>query len=571
MTDITEHGNTSATAARVPFRTWRGPVRVLPTLLIIGYLGQVGLRLLLGSGRLAPHIYEDEACLLVAARWLTGGPGADFTGITFHPSGYALLLTPAYLLAHDPVTIYRIVITINALIGALAFPLGYLLLRRLELRRKLALPIAWAAALLPAATLYGETAMADAIMPVLVLCWLLLLDRFLRTGHPLAGIGASLAASYAYMTHARGLILLLIHFVVLLLFLLRSARKRTVLLSVLIAGLGFVAAYTINGRLSAALYPGGANDLDGILRVRLLSFSGQVWAISCGIGQIWAMAVGTFGLGGIGIVLVARRLLARNIVFAERLITGALLALTLAIAYASSAAFPDWHRTGNLAYGRYLTCVGLIYSLIAISALLKCRQRVRPMLTATALVATTGTWVFVYGGDHLRTWDFQIFDFPEVSLLGAWEYLSPPRTSITALTVLLLLIWTQRFGRYGLPIGLACVSLISMTVLTILVSDPGTPPFPQIPGRPYGKVAVDDHVSTLIYSAIANRVDWTMTERVSAGTPPGTGVCAVVVRWPESANPTTTWPTHPDGWRARGATTGTLRWVVWSPPRCLRA
>lgn len=559
----------------VPTRSWLpGRFRarnVLRVVLIVGYLGQIGVRLLLGAGQMAPHIYEDEACLLVAARWLTGGPGADFTGITFHPSGYALLLTPAYLLADDPVTIYRIVIAINALAGALAFPLAYLLLRRFDLRRKLALPIAWAAALLPAATLYGETAMADAIMPVLVLCWLLALDRFLRTGHPLAGVAASLAAGYTYLTHVRGLILLLIHAAVLLVHLARTPRKRATLLALLTAAAGLGAAAVFNGRLSAELYPGGANDIDGILQNRLLSADGQVWAISCGIGQIWAVIVGTWGLGGIGLIVTLRRLCARTTAFPERLVASALVALTLAIAYASSAAFPDWHRTGNFAYGRYLTCVAPVYCLIGIVALLRSRSRVRLALASAGLVAATGLWVFLYAGERTRTYDYQEFDFPEVSLLGSWSHLDVARTSVTVCVLLAFLVWAVRLGRPVFIGGLAAFNVIAMTVLTVVLSHPGTAPITAIPGRPDGRVAVDRQVSHLVYSAIAARVDWTHTTWFTPGRDRlGPSFCAAVVRQPRGVRPARTWPSHPADWQPRTGSVNRLTWVVWSAPRCPR-
>lgn len=48
MTDISEHG--SASANRTSSRTGRQMLRVLPTLLILGYLAEVNARLLLGAG-----------------------------------------------------------------------------------------------------------------------------------------------------------------------------------------------------------------------------------------------------------------------------------------------------------------------------------------------------------------------------------------------------------------------------------------------------------------------------------------------------------------------------------------
>ena len=545
------------------------PRRPLPWLLVAGYVAQVAVRLLLSRNQLAPHIYEDEAALMVTARWLTGGPGADFTDVTFHPGGYPLLLTPAYLLAHDLVSVYRIVMVINAVAGAFAFPLAYLLLRRFDVRRATAGFVAWGAALLPAATLYGETALADAIMPVLVLCWLLALDRFLRTGHPLAGVLASVAAGYAYLTHIRGLILIGVHVLILLVYLVRDPRRRATYLALLAAAACFVAAWLFNGRLTATLYPGGPDDLSGILLGRLRSVDGQLWAISCGAGQIWAMIIGTWGLGGIGLLATVHRICARRTRLAERTVAIGLVVLTLAIAYASSAAFPDWHRAGNFAYGRYLSCLAPVYCLFGIVALLKARRRVPLFLASGALVGVTAVWVRLYAGDRLHTYSFQRFDFPEVSMLGKWTHLDLGKTSVTACAIMAFLVLAMRIGPRVFASGLLAMNIVAMLILTVSVSSPGSPPVAQFPGRPHSGVAVDSRVSTLVSSAIALRVDWTRTRWFTPGRDrPGPGVCSAAVRWRPGIRPDTTWPAHPAGWRPRLVTVNTIGWVMWSAPRC---
>ncbi|GAB2801922.1 hypothetical protein GCM10027176_02790 [Actinoallomurus bryophytorum] len=176
--------------------------------LFLGWSAQVAIRLFLGHGRGAPAAFPDEGGYLLAARWLAGGPAADLSGSTFYQGGYPLLIAPVFWVAHDPRTCFRLVVGINALAGAGVFPLGYAALRRLRVGRAQAYALAFAVALLPAAVVFGGLALTDAVLPTVVLAWLLALHAFLRSREVrpaiVTGSAASLAASYAYATHARG-------------------------------------------------------------------------------------------------------------------------------------------------------------------------------------------------------------------------------------------------------------------------------------------------------------------------------------------------------------------------------
>lgn len=117
----------AAPAARrtVPFWVW----------LVAGWAVQAGLRWWLGHRLSVPRADPDEAGYLIAARVLTGGPGADLTGSTFYQGGYPLLLAPVYAVSRDPVTVYRLVLLVNVLARALPMPLLYAAARRLDRAR----------------------------------------------------------------------------------------------------------------------------------------------------------------------------------------------------------------------------------------------------------------------------------------------------------------------------------------------------------------------------------------------------------------------------------------------------
>ena len=158
-----------------------------------------------------PLSTPDEEAYLIAARVLAGGVPANFSYSTLYPAGYPLLIVPVYWFTHNPVTVYRAALMINAAISAAVLPLAYLAGRRLRLDRPMAYGVATVAALLPAALFYSEFAMTDAIYPVLVLGWLLAVHSWLTAssvrGRYAAAVGSALLAGYADAVHSRGLVI----------------------------------------------------------------------------------------------------------------------------------------------------------------------------------------------------------------------------------------------------------------------------------------------------------------------------------------------------------------------------
>ncbi|MFF5260649.1 hypothetical protein ACFY4C_17040 [Actinomadura viridis] len=565
---------------------------LLPWLLLAGWAAQAGVRMLFWWGRTGPLILPDETGYLFAARWLTGGPPADLSGFSFYQGGYALLLTPAYLIGDDPDTVYLVARVTNALLGATVFPLAYLLLVRLGIRRLNALPLAWAAALLPAGILYGGgLALADTILPSLVLGWLLALDRFVRTGHAPAAVCASALAAYACATHMRGMIVIAVHTVVLAGYALwrRTERstRRAALAGLAVTVLGYGAGALLNARLLDALYPTGERDHTGILLDRLPSLDGQLWAVSGAVGQLWAMICGTWGLAGVGVILVARTVLTRTSPTADRIMCGVLLGVTAGVAYASSAALPNEHRIGNYAYGRYLACVVVVYALVGLAALVKVGSVRRVFAATLVLTAFSAAWVRLYGGDLLERYAFYVWDLPEVGLLGgSYDHFRPAVTTAVA-GLLLAVLWA--LCRWGVPklFGALIVVNLSVALIPIFIMRDAdeSSPVPPLPGARAGRVAVErpeygtdrrrpdlyKPTPEMVYLRFAYQVGWTRLEGFDRDRGlPGPDVCTAMVYWPAGVQAADSWPGHPAGWRYQrsGAGIRGLWWVVWYDPAC---
>lgn len=567
-----------------------------------GWVVQVLLRLWLFRYHTGPVANPDETGYLVAARWLAGGPGADFTGSTFYQGGYALLLVPAYWVTSDPVTVYRLVVGIGSAAAATAFPLAYLVLRRLALGRPEAVALAFVAGLSPALLLFSGLALADAVLPTLVLGWLLATHDLARTGSLRSGVLAGVPAGFATAVHLRGAVILAVYVVTVAALLVirrpdgggRRLTPRAGLVAWGAGGLVAAAGAALNGRLASAVYPEGARDLSHLLVSRLTTLDGQAWALSGAAGQLWYLIAGTWGLAGLGLAAAAFHLLRRGGPPARRVLAGTLLAATLGVAYASSAALPDEHRVGNYAYGRYLACVAVVWTLVGLAVLARAvraaalrrampgPRAVRAVAVyagaAAALMAVSGAVAAWYAGDRLRRYAFIAFDFPEVSFLSrTWDSLDMARASAAALGLLACLVlaaglpalsaggrgrgrgrWLWRVA--PLVVVPAAVNVAFAAGLAPRAAPPAGPDWLPAPPPP-GRVAVDGRVRWNVRVPLTYRVWWTRLESYDgARQEPPAGACTAVVP-PDAGAP-------PQGWTATGLGGARQGWTSWSGPGC---
>ena len=65
-------------------------------MLVIGWLGQAGLRVWFSRTQVVPLANPDESAYLIAARVLAGGKGLNISGMTLYQGGYPLLITPVF-------------------------------------------------------------------------------------------------------------------------------------------------------------------------------------------------------------------------------------------------------------------------------------------------------------------------------------------------------------------------------------------------------------------------------------------------------------------------------------------
>ena len=573
-------------------------------LLIAGWLCQAGLRVWFSRMQTVPLANPDESAYLIAARVLAGGPATDFSDSTLYQGGYPLLITPVYWVTSNPVAVYRAVLMINAAVSATLMPLAWMAGLRLGLNRPAAYVVAAVTALLPAAFFYAEYALADAIFPVLVLAWLLATHSWLTAssarGRYAAAVGSALLAGYGYVVHSRGDVIVLGYVAVgLLVAWRRLAPRGTVAAAALALAAATGAGWLLDRYLTSAIYPEGTRNLSAEMATRLRSVHGAINVFEMAAGQLWRLAIDSWGVAGIGLIAASAVIARRGTRADVRIMAALAVAVTAGIACAAPAALPPgWSQTW--ASGRYLD--GMIGAFFVVGAAVLLRARAGTILACAAcaagLTVLAGVIVAVYAGSSLPTGGFangSSFAGPAV-LTQDWASASVWVATAAALGLLaawvLLALAARRWPeavlavrvpvlmRVAGAVGIAAVSLVAVAQITSHVSQAAEPaqaagttgfvaagglkPGDQIavasngPGQP---VAAND-VSYVLWAPQAFEVWWTELEFFNPAQPPPAGINVVETGWPAGQPAQASWPQAPAGWRIV-ASSRAGGWVVW--------
>lgn len=551
-----------------------------PLLLVGGWILQVGIRLVLAVHQRVPMLIPDESGYLLAARLLTGGAVGNLSGRTFYQVGYPLLISPAFWFSDDPITVYRIVIAINSLIGASLFFLAYIALRRVDLPRGRAYLLATVAALLPSEIYYGQFAMTDAVLPVVVLGWLLLVHTWVSRGRVGYGVGASVVAAYSYSVHGRGEVIVLAHAGLLLAALWRRwASKQDIAVVANALAAASAAAWALNGWVKSQVYPGGVQAHGEWLIQRLTSLSGVGWTLGLTAGKIWYLIVSTWGVAGVGLAVIVVLAVRRGTPPATRATACLILATLVGIALATSAATADEGTIANFAYGRYLDCLAPILFLAGAVFAARCTRTaaVWALLATAGLTLMTAGIVRLHAGERLSTEFFGTADFPEICVL-TWNWSSLKLWFATWVALLLLglagLVIASG-GRDGLRTVAVAFIALNLTVI-VVDTDRDTRVWEQrvesatslAPAglRPQDHVAVDYlDLQWIIWvsQAFQARNGLKAIDRNRRETLPP-DVTLVVVPWDSETSPRKSWPAAPANWRPVSVRqTYAGDWVAW--------
>jgi hypothetical protein len=574
-------------------------------LLVFGWLVQAGLRAWLSRMQTVPLSTPDEEAYLIAARVLAGGVPANFSYSTLYPAGYPLLIAPVYWFTHNPVTVYRAALMINAAISALVLPLAYLVGRRLRLDRPSAYGVATVAALLPAALFYSEFAMTDAIYPVLALGWLLTVHSWLTAtstrGRYAAAVGSALLAGYSDAVHSRGLVIVVAYVMLgAVIAWRRLAPRGTVAAAAVALAVPLWVGSVLDGKLARAMYPSGSRSLGGEIIIRLKHPHDILLIAEEAGGQMWRFVLDGWGVAGIGLVAAVAVLARRGGRTDLKIMAAISLVVTLAIAVTAPAALPPT-QSQAWASGRYLDCMVVAFFVVGAAVLLRADRR-RILVYAACLVPPTliaGIAVFAYAGGSVPTAGFGgAFAFAEPAVLTQnWTQANVFLATVVGLLLLAVWVgvvfaadrWGGWFGRRGGRLGpwgergravvlggLGVVSLVAVIQMTSNIAQASLPAAKADttglvtasglkPGQvlAVGETIRAQGVSWEAWMPQAFEVWWTQLEFFNPATGPAPSNATVVeTEWLPGQSAQASWPQAPPGWRVV-ASDQAAGWVAW--------
>jgi len=576
-------------------------------LLAAGWLVQAGLRAWFSRMQVVPLASPDESAYLIAARVLAGGPGTDLTDSTLYQGGYSLLIAPVFWFTHNPVTVYRAVLMINAAVSALLMPLAYVAGRRLGLGRLAAYGAAALTASVPAGFFYSEYALSDAIFPVIMLAWLLAAHSWLtassRRGRYAAAVGSALLAGYAYAVHVRGLVIVAVYVAFGVLIAWRRLAPRWTAVAAgasLLVSVG--AGWALNSYLAAAIYPGGTRSLGVEMAARMASVHGAINVFEMAAGQLWRLVLDSWGIAGIGLAAAVALIARRGFRTDLRIMAALAVTVTVAIACTAPAALPS-DQSQTWASGRYLDGMIVTFFLAGLVVLLRASSRGILACAAAVIVPTVVAAVTVaaYAGSSLPTAGFgYAFNFAELAVLTQdWNQASVALATGVAfglLGVWVLAALAARRWRAVLPralhaaqsaaqsaalraalagcLGFAAIAAVNGVALAQMTSNVSqawvaaqvadTSGLVAGSGlKPGEQIAVASDLNWGVWVPQAFEVWWTPLQFFNpAAQAPPAGVTVVEMPWPTGQSARASWPKAPAGWRIV-ASDQAAGWVAW--------
>ena len=458
--------------------------------------GSIGRRLALATGvlltvrvvlalvRPGPILLSDEVGYLTNARVLSGGAGADLLQTSFYEAGYSLLLAPVVGLVHDPVAAYRLVIVVNALLGASLVPLLYLLLTRgFDIASRRAIWPAIAGACYPSVTLTAGAALGENLLYPLAVAWLLCLALLIRARTPIAATGwaaaTALAACALWSTHGRMLVAVVISGGVIAAVASCRPRLRVAAAGLVVLTLGLVLAHRLTSVVIDRNY-GGRDFTMAVLNPSTIGDPNRLLLSARNlIGHTWYLFAASLGV--VPAFLLSgevRRSLARvtqrRAASADVLLM--LLLLTVAgLLVASALTFGHAHRADRLIFGRYTEIMAPPLLAVALSFLVAGPSPPRPGPVAALLLSLTAVIVVMRLGLDVReavntvgvgSFPFRTGDLGPLRLLGA---------GIVAACVAWLALTALRHGSDGAPlVVIAVFALVTVSALQPLLYRTGS-------------------------------------------------------------------------------------------------
>lgn len=362
-----------------------------------------------------PYLLDDEFGYWSNAAYFVGFDWSNaIMNSPYYSFGYSFILAPLILFLHDPVTIYRAAIVVNAILMTASFFLSFSIAKTLapSVNRKLLVVVVLCVSLYPGFLTESQFALGECLL--LFICWLLLWCFLELSDKSPIGLFMLIGVlpGYAFMIHQRTLGVICAAIIVIIL----MKVQRKIYWKQLIAffvplGIMLIVYFVIKHDLRVNLWAGssfgGKTDFSGqISKLQsILTTQGFIRLFCNLIGHIFYIGAATFMVGYLGVYKVFRSVVVAVIgkrgarekkddceennlpyfYFNTFLLTAFISLVGISAVFMMKA-----HRIDTLMYGRYMEILLVPMLLIGILHLITSKKNYKGTCAAIVVLVATG-------------------------------------------------------------------------------------------------------------------------------------------------------------------------------------
>lgn len=254
-----------------------------------------------------PFLFHDEFGYVAVSRWLAGPQTPELFGPMYHP-GYGLFLTPLAALTRDPSAFHAWATAINAA------TVGLILLATVGLGARLGVAVvprliaSIVACTTSALVLFAGMLLAEVLLTLAVVTCVLSLWQLLEQPSNTSAVATGLSVAATYLIHPRSIVLAIALVIVLGVSSVTNGVKRSHIVALATAVLGYVASYGLITLTAGEIYADVTETDTSFLITN--AFDDPTLLVKAIAGTAWYLTASTFGLavwGGVGAVRMAAR------------------------------------------------------------------------------------------------------------------------------------------------------------------------------------------------------------------------------------------------------------------------
>lgn len=310
-------------------------------------------RWLFAADRRVFHVVPDELAVAGTARWVSGSASWNMLSANTWQPGLSFLLAPLFWVTDDPETLYRAMIAVNVLIGALAaVVLARLLARISRLDDTMTAAIAAVVSLTPAAMSASAHVWAEPLVSLLFLTSLTAAVDAVERERASSWLVSILAAGAGFLAHSRLLPLIAVSATMAVAYFVRRREWRWSAASVGAAVTVFAAVRVLSGWVFSEVWE--ATGSENTVTTTVSKLRRPTAVLDALVGQVWYQLATTGLLIAFGAVALTLALAGRETgVGVSRADATLVVSFVVPLVATSVAFMADRNRPDHLVYGRY--------------------------------------------------------------------------------------------------------------------------------------------------------------------------------------------------------------------------